>query len=331
MGIFSSLLSGKNLPSSVWDSGVLHLPEPLATAHKDLLVKNGWLADYQSDKHGSAGGQSAEDARDHVINRFLNSAARMQFVCAAPDDKQPEVRDMVFDQLGDGHIFLLDLAAGNGAGTLAILSLLCELRLQGNIPKLPLNVTILGIDFSVDALSYYIEIMEKIKPWLSTSGVSLFLNTKVCDMALTGNFNEVLECFFEEARAKNVNRFLCVISALSGAGKDGLERMHDSIKTAAVWLSSSQRSSSLLWVEPSTTTTRKPWFRIFMDTIHLKLSNIVYSFAKKADSYEIKTEGVLLPELQPRRFDWYEPHSSKITQSKVVVTEFRNEYNNVRS
>lgn len=325
MTLYSSLFKGKHLPPSIWDSGTLYLPEPLATAHKDFLVKNGWLADYQPDKHGGTGGQATEEARDHVINRFLNSAARMQFVCASPDDEQLNVRDMVLDQLGDGHIFLLDLAAGNGAGTLSMLSLLCELRLQKTVPKLPLNVSILGLDFSVDALGYYEEILDTIRPWLASAGINLSLKTEVCDMAITGHFSEMLDSFFDDAKLQRVNRFLCVISALSGAGKEGFEQMHDSMKMAAARLSHSQRSSSWLWVEPFTTNSKKAWFRLFIDTIHLALSKIAYSFAKKADSYEIKTDGLLLSELPPRHFAWFEPHMSKSTKSHVVVMAFRNE------
>ena len=103
---------GKNLPISVWNSKVLYLPEPLATAHKNFLNDKGWMSAYQPSLDGGTGGQSSKEAQDHVINRFLNSAARMQFVCADPGDEQPEVREMVLDQLGDGHIYLLDLAAG---------------------------------------------------------------------------------------------------------------------------------------------------------------------------------------------------------------------------
>ncbi len=140
MGIYSYFFGSKNLPQTVWDNGVLYLPEPLAAAHKEFLVSNSLMDDYLPNQQGGVGGKTTEDTLEHFINRFLNSAARMQFVCASPDDEQPEVREMVFDQLGDGHIFLLDLAAGNGAGTLAMLSLLCELRFQKAIPKLPVNV-----------------------------------------------------------------------------------------------------------------------------------------------------------------------------------------------
>ncbi len=323
MGIISSLFSGKDLPSSVWESGVLHLPEPLATAHKDLLVKNGWLTDYHPDKHGGVGGKAIEEALEHFINRFLNSAARMQFVCTAPDDEQPEVREMVFDQLGDGHIFLLDLAAGNGAGTLAILSLLCELRLQKTIPKLPVNVTILGVDFSADALSYYTEMQDSIRPWLASAGIELSLKTEVCDLTVIGNFSEVMETFFDDAKRHKVQRFLCVVSALSGVKKEGVESMHDSLKFAAAQLSHSKRDSSWLWVEPNVKKMR--WFTTIADSLRLVMSCVPFKFFRKDSSFEIQSTGVPLLSNPPiRGFTWHDPYTSASASSNVLVLAFRN-------
>lgn len=318
----SSLFRGKNLPSSVWHSDVLYLPEQLAAAHKAFLVKRAWLADYQPELRGGAGGQAAEDAREHVINRFLNSAVRMQFVCADPDDNQPEVREMVFDQLGDGHIFLLDLAAGNGAGTLAMLSLLCELRLHKVIPKLPVNVTIFGVDFSEDALIYYAEMLDGIRPWLASAGIVLSLTTEVCDLARSGNFSEVLESFFDNAKKHDVRRFLCVISALSGAKKEGVESMHDSLKFAAAQLSHSRRDSSWLWVEPNVRNIG--WFTKIADSLRLVLTRVPFKFFRKDSSYVIQAGVPLLTNPRSREFKWYDPHTSAKATSNVVVLAFRN-------
>lgn len=323
MSFYSSLFKGKNLPQSVWDSGILHLPEPLVAAHKEFLAKNGWLADYQPDQRGGAGGQTIEEAQEHVINRFLNSAARMQFVCADPDDDQPEVREMVFDQLGDGHIFLLDLAAGNGAGTLAMLSLLCELRLQKAIPNLPVNVTILGVDFSAAALGYYAEMLDGIKPWLSSAGFELSLKTEVCDLAVSGIFSEVLDSFFDDAKKQKVKRFLCVISALSGAKKEGVESMHDSLKFAAAQLSHSKRDSSWLWVEPNVK--KMGWFTKIADSLRLVMTCVPFKFFRKDSSFEIQSDGVpLLSNPCIREFTWHDPYTSASALSNVLVFAFRN-------
>lgn len=322
MSSHSSSFLGKDLPLSVWNSKVLYLPAPLAAAHKDFLNNKGWMNSYQPNQNGGIGGQSAQAAQDHVINRFLNSAARMQFVCADPDDAQPEVREMVFDQLGDGHIHLLDLASGNGAGTLAMLSLLCELRAQKAVPKLPLNVSIVGVDYSADALNFYADLLGRVSPWFETSGINISLSLALCDLTVSGEFSEVLESFFDDAKKQNVKRFLCVISALSGAGKEGLEQMHDSLKIAAAGLSNKRRSSSWLWVEPHV---GKSWPTKFADSVRLTLKKVRYKFFKKDDSYDIKTDVPLLTNSDTRIFDWHDPHKATTAKSHVFVMAFKSE------
>lgn len=322
MSFHLSSFMGKDLPSSVWSSGVLYLPEPLASAHKDFLNEQGWLSTYQPGLGGGTGGQSAQEAQNHVINRFLNSAARMQFVCADPSDDQPEVRDMVFDQLGDGHIYLLDLAAGNGAGTLAMLSLLCELREQKAVPKLPLNVTIVGVDYSAEALNFYADLLGKVSPWFETNGISINLSLALCDLTVSGDFSEVFESFLDDAKKQDVKRFLCVISALSGAGKEGWEKMHDSLKIAAAGLSHKKRSSSWLWVEPHV---GKSWPAKFADSVRLVLKKKPFKFFKTGDSYNIQSDIPPLENPVTRNFDWHDPHVGKTAKSRVFVMAFRSE------
>jgi hypothetical protein len=314
--------TGKDLPTSVWNSKVLYLPTPLATAHKDFLNHKGWLNNYQPDIVGGAGGQTTQEARDHVVNRFLNSAARMQFVCADPNDDQPDVREMVLDQLGDGHVYLLDLAAGNGAGTLAMLSLLCELRLQKTIPKLPLNVSIVGVDYSMDALKFYADLLSRITPWFEAHGINISLRLAYCDLMVSGEFSEVFESFLDDAKDMGAKRFMCVISALSGVGKEGLEKMHDSLKIAAAGLSHKKRSSSWLWVEPHVT---KSWPTKFGDSMQLVFKRIKHIFFKKGESYDIQTDVPLLTNPGPRNFDWHDPHKVKTATSHVCVMAFRSE------
>lgn len=317
--IFSSFF-GKDLPPSIWKSNVLYLPVQLSTAHGDFLTKKNWMVNYDPEASGGKGGESAEEAQEHVTHRFLNSAARMQFVCSDPNDEQPEFRAMILDQLGDGDICLLDLAAGNGAGTLAILSLLCELRSHDKIPKLPLNVSISGVDYSPSALTYYAELLGDITPWLESFGISVTLNLNVCDLTISGDFSEVFESFIDAAKKNNVKRFICVISAISGAKKEGVEQMHDSFKIAAAGLSNKSRSSSWLWVEPHV---GKSWPSKFADSLRLTLQKVVHKFRPKGDSYEIETTVPLLSPPETRSFDWHDPHNDRTAKSKVLVMAFK--------
>lgn len=311
----------QNIPTTLWKSEVLHLPNPLAEAHKEFLNEKEWTGLYNPKLSEAIGGSSFDEAKEHVINRFLNSAARMQYVCADPKYEQSEIKQMVLDQLADGHIYLLDIAAGNGAGTLAMLSLICELRCHKEVPKLPLNVSILAVDYSVDALNFYAELQDKINPWLETQGINVTLSLEPCDLTITGSFSEALDNFFDDAKSKNVNRFLSVISAVSGLGKEKFELIQDSLKIAAARLSSSQRNSSWLWVEPPT---KKSWLTIFADVLRHIMKKVKYNLSKGSQSQLIHSDITLLMDPISRPFYWYDPYSEASNKSTVCVMAFRN-------
>lgn len=314
--------SGSLLSPSLWRDDTLHLPKPLSDAHRDYLIENGWLAKYDpASSGGVVGGASNEEACDHVVNRFLNSAARMQYVCADPKDEQADVRDAVLDQLAEGRIHIIDLAAGNGAGTLGILSLISELRRSGSIPQLPLNVCISAIDFSPAALNHFAALLHKLAPWLAGAGINVELSLCHCDLTVLGDFSETLEGFFTDARSRGVRRFLCVISALSGAKKEGVEPMIDALKHAAAGLSHSDRSSSWLWVEPNV---GKSWFTKLADVVRLTLTRIRHKFSSKGESFSLTTDVPMLQDPIARSFQWKDPLNGRAAHSWVVVLAFRN-------
>lgn len=305
----------KHTPQSLWDKGQLCLAKKLCNVHTNFLKEKDWLKNYKPENSGDIGGASLAEAQDHVTNRFLNSAARMQYVCIDANNEQPRSRMMVLDQLAQGEIFILDLAAGHGAGTLAILSTICELRHEKIIPTLPLNVYIRGIDISPHALHYYAEILEKLKPWLAANAVNAELALSVCDLNVSGQINEVLDVFFEDAKAKESNRFLCTISAVSGAKKEGVEQMMDSLKLIAARLSHKKKSSSWLWVEPKL---EKSWLSAFVESISLTLKQIISGKSPLSARQENISNAPM------RTFQWVDPINGHLTHSRVVVMQFKN-------
>lgn len=282
------------------------------------------MKDYLSgcSSSGAIGGSSKAQAEQHFVERFLNSAARAQYVCADPENSQPDIRDMILDQLADGRIFVLDLAAGSGAGTIAILGLLCDLRANNCIPQFPLNVHIFGIDYSPDALLLYQQTLNELNAWLEGTGIHVELDSWPCDLRNAGDLSEILESFFDDAKKRGVNRFLSVLSAVSGLGQAGVEEIHKSLETAAIRLSHKDRESSWLWLEPSTTNN---WLLAFMNAIRFALQKLPYTFGKKKESFEVSSSHPLLPKPIVREFNWQDPHQPKIVKSRVMVVGFRNE------
>ena len=316
--------SSAHVPPCLWSGGVLHLPSPLVIAHREYLAEKGWSALYvPSAASGAIGGASDSEAQDHVVNRFLNSAARMQFVCVDPKDEQEEIRNAVLEQLASGALHIVDLAAGNGAGTLAVLSVVCQLRRDGLIPKFPLNVYINAVDCSPSALNHFAALKARIDDWITGSGIHVELVLSVCDLTIPAELNEYLENFFHDAKVKGVRRFLCTISAVSGLKKEGLESIFDSLKHVATMLGHSQRNSTWLWVEPGAAA--KNWFSAFVSSIKLTMTKIGHKLLTKGETFALVSDGApSMPELISRKFVWTDPHLAKVTSSHVVVVVFKN-------
>lgn len=312
-----------NLPDSIWKSGVVHMPTPLTGAHADQLTLNGWMNEYLTSpgSTGSIGGAGPEEARLHFVLRFLNSAARAQYVCSDPLDEQPEIRRMILDQLADGRLFILDLAAGHGAATLAILAMVCQLRTAGCTPKLPINVSISALDHSPDALVYYGQMLDHLTPWLAGMGIAVNLTTAVCDLEIAADVSAELDQFFDAATAQGARRFLSIISAITGVGKETVEKMLDSFKVAASRLARPDRNSSWLWIEPAV---KKGWHQVLASAIEMTLKRISHRLMKKGDAYEIYGDGPTSGKSPPREFFWFDPHKKATVKSGVIVVEFRN-------
>ena len=72
--------------------------------------------------------------------------------------------------LSDGNIRLLDLPCGAGSCSSTFLSLLCDLRSKMILPPTPLNVSVIGADFSPKARKLFLDIIGDLTPdWTKQS------------------------------------------------------------------------------------------------------------------------------------------------------------------
>lgn len=314
----SSLLS-LALPKSVCENGVIKIPAVLSEKYREKLVTAGWLIDHQdgTGASGATGGATPEEVKQHFVHRFLGSASRMCFVCADPKEEQPEIRDAILEQLADGQVFLVDLAAGHGAGTLAVLAFISELRATMSIPKLPLNIHIFALDYSAAALQLFHEMLSQIDDALQANALTVKLTSYPCDLRISGDVDEVLEMMFEDAKAQNTNRFFCCISAVWGVSKEDFEQITASIRHAAARFGNSKRNSIGLWIEPST----KSWHFNIAATVALTFRKIMFSIVKKKDALEIKASATL-PVPWQRTFAWQHPINGKEVAGHAQVMSF---------
>ena len=100
-------------------------------------------------------------------------------MCADPVGVNQAAKNLLLEQLTDGAVQILDIAAGHGAGTLSILSFIAAMREQSKLPKLPLNVAVTALDFSADALATYQQVAEELREWLAKQGITLSVDVSL--------------------------------------------------------------------------------------------------------------------------------------------------------
>ena len=153
------LFARESLPPDLWRGGRLHLPRTLNRMYASRLEALGVLevARLGSERREIFGGPGLAETHEHFAQRFPNSLARVLCLLLDPDGRFAAIPRDLFLTLASHHLALLDIPCGSGAGGIALLGLLAELRVSGRLPMLPLTVSIFGADVSPHALANYLD------------------------------------------------------------------------------------------------------------------------------------------------------------------------------
>lgn len=153
----SRLIPKDLIPTTLWDdkSSTLHLPPQLVSGWKFLLEKYGLLDKAKTQApEGFEGGMNKEDTDNHFAWRFGGSSSRVMLSMLDPKQSLHRISDAFTQFFSGNKVFLADLPCGSGAASISILSVYCELRKQGLVPREPLDVTIIGGEISKFAQIY---------------------------------------------------------------------------------------------------------------------------------------------------------------------------------
>jgi hypothetical protein len=152
----------------------------------------------------------------------------------------------VLQSFASHRIALLDIPSGAGAGGLCLLSLLCELRRARLIPRLPLTVSILGGDISIEAQRLYREQLDGLRTVLSSYAINVELETRDWDAADLVSTNEL--CHAWEQKARHGNERFVLITNFSGAGDKMLDVFKEAFRHISVRAAGA--NATVLWIEP---------------------------------------------------------------------------------
>jgi hypothetical protein len=246
-------------------------------AHRSLCEKLGIFNLYEEVLKAGAhiGGKGSQESQDHFLTRFLNSAARTQLPLVAQDEPLAPINDQLLAQLLSGVIYIVDIAAGNGAGVISMLNTIAHQRLDGRLPKDLLDVHIHAIDFSTTSLSFYRQELDLLEKQYAEVAIKVFFHSYEVDITddveLEKHISNIKDFIGEDPR------YLLVCSAISGVSKVVFKK---SFSSSYKRIAKSFRAvnSLFLWVEPLH---KGRWVKGEAEALHFALDDGEHSEPKE--------------------------------------------------
>jgi hypothetical protein len=177
----SRILKPEHLPRHLWDPdyeqdgerGLLGIPPSLLAAHSAVIQSDTLLRAVPSRSAGDSpvGGVGDEETRIHFVQAFDGSCARCLLAILDPKNEVIFASNRLVRSLAGNSICLTDAPCGAGAAFASFLTALAELRLHGVLPRIPLDVNLIGADVSPLARDYALRVLAEIRNSLEEQAI----------------------------------------------------------------------------------------------------------------------------------------------------------------
>ncbi len=232
------------------EKSIMYLPPQLVIAWKNLLEKNGLLEKaLEIADEGFEGGMSKEDTDKHFAWRYTGSSARIMLSMLDPNQDIPNISD-VFTQFFSGNkVLLADLPCGSGAAAISILSVYCELRKHGLIPREPLEVTVVGGEISKYAQVYAREGLSQLLEEFRRQAI--FVEFEIMDWDVCDSFSNVELIKTLTLKSQNCSAKVLMLANFSGF-LQGAKKWDTAKKQIdELFRFNLGENSVALWIEPN--------------------------------------------------------------------------------
>ncbi len=194
------LLEPACVPNSLWDpaSETLLIAPSLANAYRLLIDRHSLLALSASRDPNDppVGGASQERTDQYFAQAFDGSAARTQLALLDPKESASLCSNALVSSLAGGRLSLTDAPCGAAAAALALLSTIAELRSQQVVPRMPLDVFLIGGELSEPARKYAASMLDELRAPLEEQAIFVqkvdFLPWDVTDKLSPGGRRVIL-------------------------------------------------------------------------------------------------------------------------------------------
>lgn len=245
------LIPVKMIPKSLWNQNILQLPSQLISSWEILLDK------YQlRDKamtiapEGFEGGMSKDDTDNHLAWRYTGSSARVILTMLDPHEELQQIPDMFARIFSGNRVFLADLPCGSGAASMSILSVFCELRKQGIIPRMPLHIVIIGGEISEYAQIYAKESLGCLSFLNELEAQAITIEFDIIDWDVCDKFSNTDLIKELTLKSQNCSGRLLMLANFSGFLEREKKWSAAKIQFDELFRYSRGNNSIALWIEP---------------------------------------------------------------------------------
>lgn len=253
MSEFDPLLPPSLLPETLWDHSrkTLRIPPTLAHVYSRLIQRHQLteLASTRDRRIAPVGGLTKERTDQHFAQAFDGSAARAELVLLDPDGTLAPVAEAAFCQLLGNRVTLTDAPCGAGASSLSLLCTVAELRRQKVLPRLPLDVALLGGELSPYAREYARNVIDGVRVDLEEQAI--FLAEEIFEWDVTDQLSttDLIQKITRASEARQ-NRLLVVANFNSALEKER-KRKDAEPQLEELFRHCSGDQSEVLWIEPT--------------------------------------------------------------------------------
>ncbi|CAG0987660.1 hypothetical protein ANRL3_02552 [Anaerolineae bacterium] len=259
------ILPPELLPTTLWDSEnkILNIPPELSKVYETIIDRHDLreLANSRTKDDSPVGGLTQEETSKHFAQAFDGSVARTQLAFLDPNNDLAETSNTFISILVGNKLSLTDAPCGAGAAAFAILANIAELRRQDVLPRIPLNVVLVGAEISEPAREYAKEILDKLRPSLEAQAIFVDAEFIEWDVTCSLSNTDLIQCFTRKASEQD-KRLLLVANFNGFLEREGKRKAAEKQLEELFRHMSNTKNSLAIWIEPQMKSASKallPW------------------------------------------------------------------------
>ena len=254
------------LPGSLWvaKSGVLRIPPEVSLAYVSCLEKHSLLESAKGDRPNPppVGGYSQEQTDLHFAHAFDGSVARVELALLDPHDQVASTSETLRRFLTGGSLCLVDVPCGAGAAALALLGTTSSLREAGLLPRVPLNVHIIGGEISAPARAYAEILLNGLKASWAAQAIFVTQELTNWDVLSAVSNGELVEKII--LRKSESPQTLVIVSNFNGFLESSNKKKDAQPQLGELFKFASGLTNAAVWIEPIMNAASKglfPWLK----------------------------------------------------------------------